>query len=67
MNSPGQSGDPGAPHYSDLFAPWTRDASFPLLYSREAVAAAAVRRLVLSPAGSDGRALAHESDAAALG
>ena len=25
MNSPGQSGDPASPHYSDLFRPWARD------------------------------------------
>jgi len=25
INSPGQSGDPARPHYSDLFHPWARD------------------------------------------
>ncbi|MGW6272253.1 penicillin acylase family protein [Streptomyces sp. NPDC055060] len=37
MNSPGQSGVPGSPHYDDLFASWAADGSFPLVYSREAV------------------------------
>ncbi|WP_308282460.1 penicillin acylase family protein [Pseudonocardia nigra] len=37
MNSPGQSGRPGDPHYADLFPEWAVDGSFPLLYSRDAV------------------------------
>ena len=28
MNSPGQSGDPGSPHYDDLFSSWAADESF---------------------------------------
>jgi penicillin amidase len=50
MNSPGQSGDPASAHYRDLFGSWARDESFPLLYSRDRVLAAAERRLVLRPA-----------------
>jgi penicillin amidase len=50
MNSPGQSGDPSSPHYRDLFDPWSRDETFPLLFSRERVEAAAMRRIVLRPA-----------------
>jgi penicillin amidase len=49
MNSPGQSGDPSSPHYRDLFGSWARDESFPLLYSRDRVLAAAERRVVLRP------------------
>ena len=49
MNSPGQSGDPASPHYSDLFHPWARDEAVPLLYSRRKVEAAAERRIVLRP------------------
>jgi penicillin G amidase len=49
MNSPGQSGDPASPHYSDLFRPWARDESVPLLYSRRKVEAAAERRIILEP------------------
>lgn len=33
MNSPGQSGDPGSPHFRDLFDAWSQNESFPLLYS----------------------------------
>jgi penicillin amidase len=50
MNSPGQSGDPSNSHYRDLFPPWARDESFPLLYSRDRVLGAAERRVVLQPA-----------------
>jgi penicillin amidase len=52
MNSPGQSGDPANSHYRDLFAPWARDESFPLLYSRDRVLEAAERRVVLRPGSS---------------
>ena len=51
INSPGQSGDPASPHYSDLFLPWARDEAVPLLYSRPKVEAAAERRIVLGPTG----------------
>ncbi len=37
MNSPGQSGDPGSPHYDDLFAPWAADTPFPLYYEVDPV------------------------------
>jgi penicillin G amidase len=50
MNSPGQSGDPASPHYSDLFSPWSRDEAVPLLYSRRKVEAATERRIILEPA-----------------
>jgi penicillin amidase len=49
MNSPGQSGDPLSPHYRDLFGAWARDESFPLLYSRDRILAAAERRMLLRP------------------
>jgi penicillin amidase len=49
MNTPGQSGDPASPHYWDLFDAWAHDESFPLLYSRERVEAAAQQRIVLTP------------------
>jgi len=49
INSPGQSGDPASPHYSDLFRLWARDETVPLLYSRPKVEAAAERRIVLEP------------------
>lgn len=50
INSPGQSGEPESPHYRDLFPLWARDESVPLLFSREAVDAAAESRLLLRPA-----------------
>jgi penicillin amidase len=52
MNSPGQSGDPASSHYRDLFGSWARDESFPLLYSRDRVLAAAERRVILRPAAA---------------
>lgn len=51
INSPGQSGDPASPHYSDLFGPWATDEAGPLLYSREKVEAAAESRIALEPTG----------------
>jgi len=36
-NAPGQSGDPGSPHYQDLLRPWSKGQYFPLVYSRKAV------------------------------
>lgn len=47
---PGQSGQPGNPHYADLLALWAEGKYFPLLFSREAVEGAAKERLVLAPA-----------------
>ena len=52
VNSPGQSGDPRSPHYSDLLNLWAQNESFPLLYSRDAVEDALDQRIVLkAPAG----------------
>lgn len=48
-NTPGQSGDPASPHYSDLFEPWLRGEYFPLAFSRSAVDSVAESRLVLTP------------------
>jgi penicillin amidase len=49
MNSPGQSGDPDSPHYSDLFEAWSRGEAFPLYYSRERIEAVTERRIRLRP------------------
>jgi penicillin G amidase len=49
VNTPGQSGQPGSPHYSDLLPLWNQGEYFPLLYSRKAVEANAQDRLVLAP------------------
>ncbi len=51
MNSPGQSGDPDSPHYSDLFSPWAKDQYFPVVYSRARVEAATESIYWLKPEG----------------
>ena len=52
INSPGQSGDPRSPHYRDLSVHWAKGEYVPFLYSREAVDAAAEKRIRLVPAGA---------------
>lgn len=49
LNAPGQSGDPESPHYRDLFESWAREEYVPMLFSREAIEAAAERRIRLVP------------------
>jgi len=49
-NAPGESGQPGSPHYSDLVPLWDQMRYFPMLYSRAAVDKQAKDRLVLEPA-----------------
>jgi penicillin amidase len=49
INTPGQSGQPGSPHYSDLLPLWDVGRYFPLLYSRKAVEAETTDRLTLEP------------------
>jgi penicillin G amidase len=49
-NAPGQSGQPGSPHYSDLVPLWEQTRYFPMLYSQAAVEKQAKDRLVLEPA-----------------
>jgi len=49
INTPGQSGDPRSPHYDDMAPLWARGEYVPLLYSRDAVDAAAELRIVLQP------------------
>lgn len=51
VNAPGQSGDPGSPHYADLAPAWAAGEYVPLLYSRAAVDAAAEHVITLTPAG----------------
>jgi penicillin G amidase len=46
---PGQSGQPGSPHYGDLLPLWAEGRYFPLLYSRSKIEAAARARLTLEP------------------
>lgn len=49
-NSPGQAGDPAAPHYRDLFAPWATGQHFPLYFSPEKIAEVTTRQFQLQPA-----------------
>jgi penicillin amidase len=49
-NVPGQSGQPGGPHYDDLVALWATGEYFPLLFSREAVVENTANLLTLRPA-----------------
>jgi penicillin amidase len=49
-NAPGESGQPGSPHYSDLVRLWDQTRYFPMLYSQAAVDKEAKDRLVLEPA-----------------
>lgn len=49
INVPGESAQPGSPHYSDLLPLWIEGNYFPLLYSRPAVEKAATDRLLLEP------------------
>jgi penicillin amidase len=49
---PGQSGQPGSPHYGDLLPLWEEGTYFPLLFSRERIERSATGRLVLEPAAA---------------
>ena len=51
INSPGQSGDPASPHYSDLFPLWAQGQYVPMLWTRAAVEGAARRVIQLTPEG----------------
>lgn len=48
-STPGQSGQPGSPHYDDLLPLWAEEKYFPLAYSRKKVDEVAAHRLTLSP------------------
>ena len=48
-NTPGQSGDPRSPHYSDLFGPWSRNEYFPLYFSPEKIKTVTEQTLQLRP------------------
>lgn len=49
-NVPGESGNPGDPHYGDLLDDWANGKYHEMPFSRKAVEAAAAVRIVLSPA-----------------
>jgi penicillin amidase len=48
-SAPGQSGQPGSPHYDDLAPLWNAGQYFPLAFSREKVEEVTRHRLVLNP------------------
>lgn len=50
-NTPGQSGDPESPFYSNLFELWATDRFFPVFYTRAKVEAVTAERVMLSPGG----------------
>jgi len=52
INVPGQSGDPGSPHYADLAPVWGRRDHVPMLYGRAAVETATETIITLSPASA---------------
>jgi penicillin amidase len=49
INTPGQSGDPDSPHYSDLFPLWAKGEYVPMLWSRAAIDQAARQVIELTP------------------
>jgi penicillin amidase len=48
-SAPGQSGQPGSPHYDDLLPLWAEGRYFPLAFSRAKVESVASHRLQLRP------------------
>lgn len=48
-SAPGQSGQPGSPHYDDLLPLWAKGAYFPLAYSRKKVEEVTKQRMWLRP------------------
>jgi penicillin G amidase len=49
INAPDQSGDPHSPQYADLATFWSRGETVLMLYSSEAIAAAAGLQIELRP------------------
>jgi penicillin amidase len=49
---PGQSGQPGSPHYADLLPLWAEGKYFPLAFSRQKVEEVTKHRLTLRPAAN---------------
>ena len=48
-NTPGQSGQPGSPYYSNLLPLWAENQYFPLLFTKQAIEARTAHRLTLKP------------------
>ena len=49
INTPGQSGQPGSPYYSNLARDWADEKYFPLAFTRAAVEKVTIHRLTLTP------------------
>lgn len=54
-STPGQSGQPGSPHYADLQPLWAEGEYFPLAFSRKKVEEVTKHRLTLRAGGSSNR------------
>jgi penicillin amidase len=48
-NAPGEVGDPSSRHYDDLLEDWSSGRYHPMLFTRKAIEAAAVERILLEP------------------
>ena len=48
-NSPGQSGDPKSPFYSNLFKDWAEDQYFPIYFSKDKIEAVTYKKMILNP------------------
>jgi penicillin amidase len=48
-SAPGQSGQPGSPHYDDLLPLWQKGEYFPLAFTRARVEKVTLHRLTLTP------------------
>jgi penicillin amidase len=48
-SAPGQSGQPGSPHYDDLLPLWAEGKYFPLAFSQSKIEEVTLHRLVLKP------------------
>ena len=55
VNTTGQSGHPGSPHYFDQNALWSQGRYHPVPFTRSAVEMATVSQLELVPTADDGR------------
>ena len=48
-NTPGQSGNPESPFYSNLFSDWAKDKYFPIYYSKEKIKSVTFKQTFLTP------------------
>jgi penicillin amidase len=48
-NAPGEAGDPESPHYADLLSDWAEGRYHSMPFTRKAVEAATVERMLLTP------------------